>query len=189
MKRPIRLPRSDEGGMLLDIASYGRAFHPLTPAQRAHIIRTVRRVPEVMVKVSGGAHTLRGVAEHMKYIARDGTLGLDTDLGMRVGGKGFEKDLIEDWDLDLDVLPSPMAITRRTTPKLVYNLVFSMPAGTPPKKILQAVRKLALNEWELKHRYAMVLHTDGGHPHVHVVLRAMSERGKRLNIRKPTLRS
>jgi hypothetical protein len=64
-----------------------------------------------------------------------------------------------------------------------------MPAGTPPRKVLQAVRKLAQNEWELKHRYAMVLHTEGGHPHVHVVLRAMSDWGKRLNIRKATLRS
>jgi hypothetical protein len=35
----------------------------------------------------------------------------------------------------------------------------------------------------------MVLHTDQPHPNVHVALRAMSEEGKRLNIRKATLRS
>jgi len=187
MKRRLVNLRSEVP--LLDIVSYGRAFYPLTPAQRAYIARTVRRPPEVMVKVSGGAHTLRGVAEHMKYIGREGKLELETDLGERVRGKGFEKALINDWDLDLDALPSPTAINRRRTPKLVHNLVFSMPAGTPPKKVLQAVRKLALNEWELKHRYAIVLHTDGGHPHVHVVLRAMSDWGRRLNIRKSTLRS
>jgi len=33
-----------------------------------------------------------------------------------------------------------------------------------------------------------LLHTDEPHPHVHVVLRAMSEQGTRLNIRKATLR-
>jgi hypothetical protein len=53
---------------------------------------------------------------------------------------------------------------------------------------LKAVRKLAQEEWALKHRYAMVLHTDEPHPHVHVVLKARSEQGRRLNIRKATLR-
>jgi hypothetical protein len=34
----------------------------------------------------------------------------------------------------------------------------------------------------------MVLHTDEPHPHVHLVLKAVSERGVRLNIKKATLR-
>src|SRR6185312_8843789 len=40
----------------------------------------------------------------------------------------------------------------------------------------------------LKHRYAMVLHTDEPHPHVHMVVRAVSEQGERLHIRKASLR-
>ena len=66
---------------------------------------------------------------------------------------------------------------------------FFQPPGTPATKVLQAVRRFATNEWALKHRYAMVLHTNEPHPHVHVVVKAMSEQGKRLNIRKPTLRA
>jgi hypothetical protein len=57
-----------------------------------------------------------------------------------------------------------------------------MPPGTSPGKILKAVEKLAINEWALKHRYAMVLHTDDKHPHVHLVLKSMSEQGVRRNI-------
>ena len=34
----------------------------------------------------------------------------------------------------------------------------------------------------------MVVHTDQGHPHVHLVVKAQSEEGKRLYIRKATLR-
>ena len=75
-----------------------------------------------------------------------------------------------------------------TPPKLVHNIIFSMPPGTPSEKVLEAVRKLALNEWQLKHRYAMALHTDDDHPHVHVVVKAVSEQGQRLNIKKATLR-
>jgi hypothetical protein len=175
---------------LLDIASYGRAFHP-TPARREHIALTVRRVPEVMVRVTGGARTLAGVRKHMSYVGREGKLGLETDTGERLDGEGFARKLTEDWDLDIDAHPrqTERAIRVRKPPKLVHNVFFSMPPGAPPEKVLQAVRNLALNEWQLKHRYAMVLHTDQDHPHVHVVIKAVSEQGKRLNIRKATLRS
>jgi deoxyribose-phosphate aldolase len=55
---------------LLDLISYGRGGRELTPAQLAYVARTVRRVPEVVVKVSGGARTLAGVERHMKYIEK-----------------------------------------------------------------------------------------------------------------------
>jgi hypothetical protein len=76
----------------------------------------------------------------------------------------------------------------RSPPKLVHKILFSMPAGTPPKKVLGAVKDFAREEFALKHRYAMVLHTDEPHPHVHMVVKAVSEQGVRLNIRKATLR-
>jgi hypothetical protein len=66
--------------------------------------------------------------------------------------------------------------------------MFSMPAGTPPDKVLAAVKNFAREEFGLKHRYGMVLHTDEPHPHVHMVVKAVSEQGVRLNIRKATLR-
>jgi hypothetical protein len=66
--------------------------------------------------------------------------------------------------------------------------MFSMPAGTPPAKVLGAVRNFARQEFALQHRYALVLHTDEPHPHVHLVLKAISEQGVRLNIQKATLR-
>jgi hypothetical protein len=93
------------------------------------------------------------------------------------------------WDIEALDSRSAAPNPRRKPVKLVHNLIFSMPPGTSPKAVLKAVKKLAVNEWALKHRYAMVLHTDNKHPHVHVVLKAMSEQGVRLNIRKATLRS
>jgi len=63
-----------------------------------------------------------------------------------------------------------------------------MPPGTPPQKVLGAVRNFAREEFYGRHRYAMVLHTDEPHPHVHLVLKAVSEEGVRLNIKKATLR-
>jgi hypothetical protein len=184
-----------EARPLLDIASYGRRgpghARPLSRAEIAHVSRTVRRVPEVMIKVSGGARSMAGVGRHLDYIGREGEGAVETDDGTVHQEKGFEKKLMEDWDLDMDAhrrhTQRALAAGRKP-PRLVHNLVFSMPKGTPSDKLHEAVRRFAMEKFALQHRYAMALHTDQGHPHVHVVVKAVSEQGERLYIRKATLR-
>lgn len=179
---------------LLDVVSYGRGVaghQPLSKAEVAHISRTARRVPEVVIKVSGGGRTLRGVQEHLDYIGREGKGQVEADDGRLLQEKGFEKELIKDWDLDLQVhrrYTQRAAAAGRRPPKLAHNLVFSMPRGTPADKLFAAARQFALEKFALQHRYVMTLHTDQGHPHVHMAVKATSERGVRLNIRKATLR-
>lgn len=181
----------------LDIGSYGRPGpgrrDRLSSAQIAFIARTVRRTPEVMIKMlNQGGRDLGSVARHLKYLDRDGDLPIETDDGDRLEGKGASKALLDDWDLELDAKRPPTADHKpRQTgkqPKLVHKMIFSMPAGTPPDKVLAAVRDFAREEFGAKHRYAMVLHTDEPHPHVHMVVKAMGYDGTRLNIRKATLR-
>lgn len=192
---PRRLISLGEAKPLLDIASYarrgpGRRDH-LTQQDIELIDRTVRRTPEVMVKVlTQGGKDLKAVGRHFAYLNREGDLEIETDDGERLSGKGVEQELLENWDLDLEErrTGSLEYWSRRPPPKLVHKLLFSMPAGTPPGKVLAAVKNFAVEEFGLKHRYAMVLHTDTPHPHVHVVVRAVSEQGVRLNIRKATLR-
>jgi Plasmid recombination enzyme len=188
----------DAGGSerWLDIGSYARRGpgrrDPLSPAQIEVIARTVHRTPEVMVKVlNRGGQNLGAVARHLDYLTRKGELEIETDEGERLKGEGAEAELLDDWDLDLDeerrtadLKPRGM----RNPPKLVQKLVFSMPAGTPPRKVLSAVKNFAREEFGAKHRYAMVLHTDEPHPHVHLVVKAMGADGKRLNIRRAMLR-
>lgn len=178
---------------LLDIASYGRRGpghrSSPTPAQVAHAARTARGVSEVMIKVSGGARTIRGVATHLAYLEK--RADLETDDGEVLTEKGLGRELLKDWDLEIDEqrrhTQRGIAAGRRT-PKLVHNLVFSMPKGTPADKLHRAVKKFALEKFGAQHRYAMALHTDQGNPHVHVVVKAIGERGERLNIYKATLR-
>jgi hypothetical protein len=188
----------DVGGArpLLDVASYARRG----PGRRDHlsrgeielITRTVRRTPEVMVKVlSRGGQDLKAIGRHLGYLNRGGEVDIETDDGQRLSGNGVEKELLENWDLDLEEYRRKADLESRSNrppPKLVHKLMFSMPAGTPPDKVLAAVKNFAREEFGLKHRYAMVLHTDEPHPHVHMVVKAVSEQGVRLNIRKATLR-
>lgn len=179
-------------GALLDLRAFGRAgLRSMTVKQIRTIALTVKRAPEVMVKVSGGARTLGGVQAHFAYIGREGELYVERDDGVQSSRKGFEKQLVLDWDLDLLAHRRQDArsiLGKRQAPKLVHNLIFSMPPGTSAQKVFGAVRKLAVNEFALRHRYALVLHSDSAHPHVHLVVKAESEQGERLNIRKATLR-
>lgn len=180
---------------ILDVFSYGRAGpgpRPLTASQIDHIGRTVTGAPEVMIKVTGdgGSTSRRGVIAHFSYIGRQGAVEIETDDGQRLAERTAAQSLFNDWDLDLQTdrqRNDLFATNRRKPPRLIHKVVFSMPAGTPPQKVLSAVRDFAREEFGTKHRYAMVLHTDEPHPHVHVVVKAVGEDGRRLNIRKETL--
>ena len=192
MKHAFRI---DERNPALDLVSYGRrgAGRPesFTHDQIAQIARTVRGAPEVMVKVSGGANTTEGVAAHFRYIGRRGELEIETDDGELLVGKEVGAKLIDDWDLDLDALRDNWASMERggrRNPKLVHNIILSMPSNTPPNRLLAASRDYAREEFALKHRYAMVLHTDQAHPHVHLVVSAHDREHGRLNINKADLR-
>jgi MobA/VirD2-like, nuclease domain len=185
-----------ESRPLLDIASFarrglGRRDH-LSSAEIELIARTASRTPEVMVKVlTRGGQDLGAVRRHLEYLDRKGELEIETDDGQKLSGKGVERELLEDWDLDIEEdrrSANLEARPGRPPPKLVHKVLFSMPPGTPAKKVLEAVKNFAREEFGLKHRYVMVLHTDEAHPHVHVVIKAVSEQGTRLNIRKATLR-
>ena len=184
-----------EGRPLLDVGSYARRGpgrrDRLTQEEVALISRTVRRTPEVMVKVlSKDSNNLLSVARHLNYIGRRGELELEPDDGSRMQGRDAGQQLVEDWDLDLDQdrRDTRLAVGTGRAPKLVHKIMLSMPPGTPAKGVLEAARNFARGEFALKHRYALVLHTDEPHPHVHLVVKAVSEQGERLNIRKATLR-
>jgi hypothetical protein len=143
-----------------------------------------------MVKVTGGGTKGGAVAAHFAYISRRGTLEIETDEGERIGSRDEQKRLLEDWHLELTAGQYRRQMAggpARRPAKFVHNIVLSMPAPTPPDKVLNAARRFA-HEKFASHRYAMVLHTDQQHPHVHLVIKAESELGRRLHIDKQLLR-
>ena len=191
-RRPFRLPA--ESRPFLELASLGRTGPTgrwLSAAQIEQIRRTVTRTPEVMVKVTGGGTKAGAVAAHFAYISRRGKLEIETDEGERSTGKDAQQALLHEWHLDLSAGqyrgPRDGRTEARAT-RLVHNVVLSMPAPTPPEKVLAAARLFAREKFGAQHRYAMVLHTDQAHPHVHLVVKAVGDNGKRLYIDKPMLR-
>jgi hypothetical protein len=155
------------------------------------MIAAYDHAPEVVIKVeSRGSATLQAIRVHVETMSTGAHRTLEDDHGEPIVGKPGAVRLIEDWDLDLEVLLGRRLYFDRARPqplKLVQKLMFSMPAGTPPGALLVSVRNFVQKEFA-RHRYALGLHTDEMHPHVHVIVKAVSEQGVRLNIRKATLR-
>ncbi len=176
----MRVGNQPFDGPLLDLRGFprkGPKERPisLTPWMIAQLARTVRQVPEVLVKVSGGASSVAGAVAHLRYVDREGELAIETDEGQTVQGQGSERGLATGWDLEASAAENARPYRGkpgRKSSKLVHNVVFSMPQGTPPDKLLEAVRRFAREQFALQHRYAFVLHTDRKHPHVHLIVKA-----------------
>jgi hypothetical protein len=179
---------------VLDIHSLGRVAFlggRFSPAQVGQIARTVRRVPEVPLKVTGGGTKVGAVHAHLDYISRKGQLEIETDIGDRIG-KDQQKAFLADWHLELSAGQYRKARKGQPAPRatrLVKNIVLSMPHPTPPEKVLAAARAFAREKFAGQHRYVLVLHTDQQHPHVHLVVKAEDNHGVRLHIDKPMLRA
>src|SRR5689334_2378441 len=128
----------------LDLVSYGRRGRhtPLqfSTEQIEQIERTVRGVPEVVIKVSGGGKSPNAVKGHFAYIDRHGKLDVYTDEGERLQGRGVPDQLVEDWNLiaSKGQYRGSKASSSNGGPRQVYNVVFSMPGGTLPQKLLAA---------------------------------------------------
>ena len=200
-KRPFRVTRDVPGG--INPGSFGRkgGRGGQSPAGWAERMGSSGRgAKEVLVKISGGGRDADGVQAHFEYIDRHGELDIETDHGDVLNGKTAATEIINDWALDYGAVPgAPHSRSKvgpdgkRREPRQAFNIVLSMPAGTPPQKVLQAVKKFAREEFAHQHRYAMALHAEekgkhGMHPHVHLVVKAEHEYdGTRLNPRKADL--
>lgn len=157
--------------------------------QRAAVIRqrieatVVRRVPQVMVKVTGGGRGMRAIAAHFRYISKNGRLEIEDQRGEFVQGKDVLHDLAEEWRFSGSYIPDGAEPGHR---REAFNIMLSMPRGTDPLTVQRAAREFA--QVELRdHKYVMVLHDHQANPHVHISVRAVSTLGKRLNPRKNDL--
>jgi hypothetical protein len=154
----------------------------LTPAMRARLERIVAKAPEVMVKITGKTKTVAHLKSHLDYITRNGELAAETETGAVMGGRQGLRDLQSRWADDAELDRS-----RRKSGPLSHNIVFSMPPGTDPEAVKDAVRAFAIETFGERHDFVFVQHLDDEHPHVHLTVRSLGYDGQRLNPRKGDL--
>jgi len=158
----------------------GRGVRIPTPdGVRREVGLAVKRAPQVMVKVTGGGRGMAVIRAHMSYIDREGD-GLIDQGGERHQGREARREIARQWAREGTPIPE------RSDRREAFNIMWSMPAGTDSKKLLGAVQALAARQFA-GHKYVMALHTHQANPHVHLLVRAESDLGVRLNPRKADL--
>lgn len=153
---------------------------------RGAISRVVRKAPEVMVKVSGSGKASQQVWGHLTYITRNGKIEAENESGETLTGLDEVKELHEAW--------SELVGKRRANGNITLNVLFSMPVGTNPELLKEAVREFGRDRFA-NHEYLFVLHTPEtdpdpdapDHPHVHMCVKVRGLNGKRLAHRKKDL--
>ncbi len=148
---------------------------------RSRIEATVRRAPQVMVKVTGGGRGMAAIAAHFRYISKNGRIEFEDDRGVVERGKEALHELERQWRV------GGSRIENTGTRREAFNVMLSMPRGTDPLTVQRAAREFAKIEFA-DHRYVMVLHNHQANPHVHLSVRAEGRDGQRLNPRKADLR-
>lgn len=149
--------------------------------QRETAVRVSRGSPEVLVKISGFTKGSEHLKAHMSYISRNGKVDLEDQNGAIYDGAAAVDSLWEAWDREIG-MGNPERGNRRDTVKIIL----SMPPGTDPKAVKDAVRKFAGDEFE-NHAYVFAMHTDEQHPHLHLTVQMRGFNGERLNPRKADL--
>lgn len=149
---------------------------------RKTLTNTVKKTPEVMVKVTGGGKGMKAIRAHLDYISRNGQEPLETDQGDIVAGRDALKELREEWEIgSFGVIPE------ESNRRHAYNIILSMPPGTDRKGVHDAARDFAAEQFGGQYKYVFVSHHDELHPHVHLCVAARGLDGTRLNPRKDDL--
>ncbi|MBY6092932.1 MULTISPECIES: relaxase/mobilization nuclease domain-containing protein [Rhodobacterales] len=171
----------------------------ISAADKARLARIVKGAPEVMVKVSKPAKNDKSgnpikvsraseavrASEHLAYISRNGKIEVENDRGEAFNGRTQVGAIYREWIEKHDEDRREGSATDRT--RITTSIVFSMPGTANAEAVKDAVRALARQEFQGRHDYAMALHTDTHHPHVHLTLRTVGEDGEKLNLRKADL--
>ena len=143
-------------------------------------------------KASSGIKTAAHMQAAAEYLSRNGKLELETQEGESLSLDDV-KERINLWCQDAQVPPVTVDSKR---PADARRIILSCPPGTDPKSVYAAAKQLA--QEVLKDQgfeYLMVMHyknkdhpKEPEHPHVHFLIKAVNERGVRLNLRKGDLR-
>lgn len=144
--------------------------------------RVSAKSPEAMVRITGAAKGSKHVKEHLAYITRNGKIEAVNERGEVVNGREAVKEFAEEW-----MIGSPKQRQNRAPD--TRNLMLSMPEGTDPEKVLRAGKTFADKTFGGERMYALVLHTDQKHPHVHLTVKTRGYDGKNLNPRKADLQA
>lgn len=161
------------------INRHATSHHARSARALQTIERTAKRAPQVVVKVTSRIHGAGSTVGAMTYAGRVGMsdrepIGVETSEGKHLTSAHDMLLLGREWQ------QWEQADEARRNGATAIAMVFSMPPGTDPEKVRDAVRDLAENDMANR-RWVMALHTDEDHPHVHLIIAGRDNDGRRFN--------
>jgi hypothetical protein len=147
---------------------------------RERIQATVDRVPQVMVKITGGSRGMERLRSHLTYITRHGELPLTNEREDERLGMAGVMATADDFRWGGSEIPE------HSHRKEALHIALGMPAGTPEAELRAAVEDFARRELG-NHQWCWAFHGDQEHPHVHLAVRIEGRDLQRLNPRKADL--
>lgn len=141
--------------------------------------RTARRVPEVMVRITGRQHGGGHVLANFSYISRLGH-GTDKELGLHTSDEEVIRDGREMQKLAQEWHEWEMGNDARRKGATSLSMILSMPSGTDPEKVKAAALDFARDEFANR-SWVASLHVDRDHPHVHLTVARRDHDGRRFH--------
>ena len=165
-------------------------YNGTSPRLSAKLV--ARKAPEVMAKITGFSKNSKGMKSHFEYISRTSDpnkadVEIENGLGEIFSGKAQIESAYSEWESDIKHYEKEHGRGKPT--REVMNLVLSMPAGTEPEKVKEAVRRFARHTFSENYEYVFALHTDDDHPHVHLDVKMRGYNAVKLNPRKADLQN
>ncbi|KVD47557.1 DNA polymerase [Burkholderia sp. ABCPW 11] len=152
---------------------------------RERLALTLRRAPEVMVRITNrasGAQGMGAVRRHLQYISRHGRVGLEDQDARVIAGDAALQDLCEEWKW------GGLGLPEQSRHRETFNVMLSMPPGTSGKAVRNAARAFAREIFGDGRPYVFAQHDDEAHPHVHLCVQVRGPDGRRMNPRRQDLR-
>lgn len=179
---PKKVKKSASSSGIPSIRSIRPTYNSNVKKTALNTIKGVnKRLPQVVVKISGSSKGVNKAQSHADYIGRNGKVEIEDQDGNKYNGKNEQKALLGAWKAQ------GMHDNHETgSRKEAFHFVFSMPKGTNADAMKTAVRNLIKEEFD-GHQYFMAQHLDTDSPHCHVLLNATNDKGERLNPRKQDL--
>jgi|TARA_R110000803_G_scaffold20907_6_gene53258 hypothetical protein len=164
-----------------DAGKGGRSSSRAERSQAAakSLSRVAKKAPQVVFKITSRVHGAANTVSSFTYVSRVSVSEKDdipllTSEGKELTSATEMLALARDWQAHAE------AGNDRRKGATALAMVYSMPPGTDPEKVREAVINLAEEDFADR-RWVAALHTDEAHPHVHVVIAMRDNAGRRFN--------
>lgn len=165
-------------------------------SSRNKAIGIVTKMSEVVIKIdkaSTGIKSGEHLEESLNYISRNGDVEAEDENGM-VLTKAEMRSRAEEWCAAQDIPDQEEENTRRAAD--ARRLIVSFPPGSDPDTVKEIAHQFGQEFFKdngFQYISAMHCHdeqhsNEPEHPHVHFVIKAVNDEGKRLNVRKNDLK-